>query len=576
MCKTFLAFGDVHIPHQNKVAVDIVRNVVASVKPDLVVVMGDLLDCGQFSVYPPTYGTPATDYEADLEQAKEFLDDLQKHCQRLVLIEGNHEYRLDRWAASSAEGRGAYTMLAPHIQLMKRADDGKPRTRCTYVRYGSASGRYSHYKINGRIVAVHGWSYARHATKQHLQISQGMSVIHGHCLPVDYEALTDSGWKRIVDVQVGETVIGYKRGQIVKTRVLDTVLHEDWSGRVATFNHPAIRQTMTELHGIYTRDDRYLHVKDAMELPVNDLVRRAAPIDQTGRHPRLHPDELRLIVAVCSDAHFDPRWGNIRFHLRKPRKIERLKALLDAAGYAYSVRPSSTYADAVRVNLCGDGKRRLWNLLDGRKVLPDWLADLDTVQMQVVVEELKWWDGSALKHSGKDYGCRQFVSHKPEEIDLVQRLLVLTGQFSNLNSQRTVVCYNEYRQSAKSTKRLGDIVDWQEVSHVDTACLSTETSNFICRTPAGSVELTGNTHRADVSIIQKVWHSGDVVQARSTGCLCRTIPLYGTGSPVEWVNAFVIGYLGRRSDTMYTVPILDDRCILPDGTEIKSDLLQLA
>jgi len=24
----------------------------------------------------------------------------------------------------------------------------------------------------------------------------------------------------------------------------------------------------------------------------------------------------------------------------------------------------------------------------------------------------------------------------------------------------------------------------------------------------------------------------------------------------------------RRSDTLYTIPIMDDRCILPDGTEV--------
>ena len=45
--------------------------------------------------------------------------------------------------------------------------------------------------------------------------------------------------------------------------------------------------------------------------------------------------------------------------------------------------------------------------------------------------------------------------------------------------------------------------------------------------------------------------------------------LYGTGRPVEWINAFILGYLGRRSDTLYTVPIMGDRCILPDGSEVR-------
>jgi len=248
--KTMLAFGDVHIPHENGRAVEIFCRVAEHVRPDIIVCLGDLLDCGQFSAHPPTHGVPETDYVDDLAAANALLDRLQKVCSRLVMVEGNHEYRLDRWAAATAEGRGAYSMLAPRMQLTRG------RKHCTYVRYGAAGGRYPHHQVNSRIIAVHGWSYARHATKQHLQISQGKSVIHGH------------------------------------------------------------------------------------------------------------------------------------------------------------------------------------------------------------------------------------------------------------------------------------------------------------------------THRADASIVQNIWSPGRVIQARSAGCLCKPIPLYGTGRPVEWVNAFILGYLGRRSDTLYTIPILDHRCVLPDGKEV--------
>jgi predicted phosphodiesterase len=247
--KTMLAFGDVHVPHQNPRAVEVFCRAAEHIKPDLIVCLGDLLDCGQFSFHPPTYGVPETDYHDDLETANALLDRVQACCDKLVMVEGNHEHRLDRWAAATAEGRGAYSMLAPRVQLTR----GR---RCVYRPYGSADGRYPHYRVNTRIIAVHGWSYARHATKNHLQVSQGKSVIHGH------------------------------------------------------------------------------------------------------------------------------------------------------------------------------------------------------------------------------------------------------------------------------------------------------------------------THRADSSMIQNIWSAGKIVQARSGGCLCKPIPLYGTGRPVEWVNAFILGYLGRRNDTLYTIPIMDDRCILPDGTEV--------
>ena len=165
--KKLLAFGDVHFPHQEPTAVEILCKAAQRLKPDIIVCLGDLLDCGQFSTHPPTYGVEHTDYADDLRQANALFDRLQKHCGRLVMVEGNHEYRLDRWAASTAEGRGAYSMLSPRLQL------SRDRKNFTYVRYGSSNGKYPHYKINSRIVAVHGWSYAKHATKTHLGISQG-------------------------------------------------------------------------------------------------------------------------------------------------------------------------------------------------------------------------------------------------------------------------------------------------------------------------------------------------------------------------------------------------------------------
>lgn len=171
--KVFVAFGDVHIPYHHPKALEIFCRAVEHIKPDLIVCLGDLLDCGQFSSYPPIWGVKETEYCKDLETACKLLDRLQKHCKELVLIEGNHEYRIDRWAAATTEGRGAYSMLAPRIQLTK----GR---KCKYIPYGSATGRYPYYRINSRIVAVHGWSYSKNATKTHLAMSQGRSIIHGH------------------------------------------------------------------------------------------------------------------------------------------------------------------------------------------------------------------------------------------------------------------------------------------------------------------------------------------------------------------------------------------------------------
>ena len=45
--KTVLAFGDVHIPYQQTGAVEVFCRAAERLRPDLVVCLGDLLDCSQ-------------------------------------------------------------------------------------------------------------------------------------------------------------------------------------------------------------------------------------------------------------------------------------------------------------------------------------------------------------------------------------------------------------------------------------------------------------------------------------------------------------------------------------------------
>ena len=114
----------------------------------------------------------------------------------------------------------------------------------------------------------------------------------------------------------------------------------------------------------------------------------------------------------------------------------------------------------------------------------------------------------------------------------------------------------------KINSRLIGVHGWSYARHATKAHLAMSQGRSV---------LHAHTHRADASIVQSHWSLNSPIQARSVGCLCQLIPLYGTGRPVEWVHAFVLGYLGKRSDTLYTIPIMGDRCILPGGLEVKAD-----
>jgi predicted phosphodiesterase len=171
VAKTFIAFGDVHIPYQDRRALGVIERAIEHIKPDLLVCLGDLLDCSSFSRFNPLPDERKTDYEADLAAANLFLSRVAQHTKKLVFIEGNHEYRIRRFAAETKEGASILSMLSPQKHL-----------NCihTYIPYGPNGVKLSYYAINQRLIATHGWTHGKNAARAHLQMAQGKSIIFGH------------------------------------------------------------------------------------------------------------------------------------------------------------------------------------------------------------------------------------------------------------------------------------------------------------------------------------------------------------------------------------------------------------
>ena len=175
--KIVLAFGDAHFPNQSDSALAAVRRVAALLRPDLIVTLGDMLDCSAFSTHPPTPGEAPGDYGHDLQRCNALVDDLQKHAGHVVYLCGNHEYRIARFAARAAEGAATFNMLAPERVIPRDRD----KRRFTLIPYaGPDNGNYPHYAITPNLVAIHGWSYAVAATRRHLALGQGRSILFGH------------------------------------------------------------------------------------------------------------------------------------------------------------------------------------------------------------------------------------------------------------------------------------------------------------------------------------------------------------------------------------------------------------
>ena len=73
-----------------------------ALEPDVIVIGGDLVDCGGFLAQHHTLGYVAETqytYEEDIATANEFLDSLREAAPNAIIefLEGNHENRTERW-----------------------------------------------------------------------------------------------------------------------------------------------------------------------------------------------------------------------------------------------------------------------------------------------------------------------------------------------------------------------------------------------------------------------------------------------------------------------------------------------
>lgn len=325
----------------------------------------------------------------------------------------------------------------------------------------------------------------------------GEVIVHGHCLPAEYEVLTRDGWKSIKKCyeRMPDCVLGYENGVNTWSSCFDVVQYAG-PHEMIRCSHPALPALMTKKHHVYTRDGGYIPLDQALDSVRGvDLV-HCSEGATAGPGVALSDDEIRLIVAFCADGTYDKGnhtnkngYRRVRFRLKKPRKIARLERILEGCGFSYR---SQMYGDGIyRLTLEQDGQKFLERWVGLSKRLPPWFRNLDCRQVGVVIDELTMWDGWA--SGGRSM---QFVSIKREEIDLVQELLTMAGILSRTYNNRKVVGWQKSRQN-RGKKLLRHWCSYETIQ-TPVGCLTTSTKNFWCRTAEGKVFLSGNTHQTDI------------------------------------------------------------------------------
>jgi hypothetical protein len=174
-----ISFGDVHGMVQDPKAIAALLADVKTLRPDEIVLGGDIISCDGFLAKHQTLGFVANtnySYQEDIEAGNALLDALQDAAPDAVIhyIEGNHEDRVERWVVDQALGHqrdSAFLLSLVSPKALLRLNE---RGITYYGRHDiHAEGLPRGWIRLGKMYFTHSLAYSKNAARDALQKTAG-------------------------------------------------------------------------------------------------------------------------------------------------------------------------------------------------------------------------------------------------------------------------------------------------------------------------------------------------------------------------------------------------------------------
>lgn len=140
--------------------------------------------------------------------------------------------------------------------------------------------------------------------------SRQSSKTVNYCVPVDNtEVLTESGWKKYEELYVGQTILSYKNGELVKTKITEIpyfkkvevgLLHNNFWKFECTENHRWMVKRASYKNGAI--DNRFETLQDCSSLRRSDLILNAAPYNNKSNFLK---SDLAVLGWILSDGYLE-------------------------------------------------------------------------------------------------------------------------------------------------------------------------------------------------------------------------------------------------------------------------------
>lgn len=333
----------------------------------------------------------------------------------------NLPHSLSGWHAADGNGDGNRKTIAIECIMSSAYNDRDKKSEDNCAKLAAALLKKYGFGIDRLFTHTH-WLNVRDGRTGSVDTLNTMRHPYKWCLPVDNtELLTPFGWKYLSEITTDDMVMAYNADS-------DSLSFENVTDVVEPYSATVIKLRdieATEDHRMYAKPSGGTQFKvelwgDVINAPSRE-IKTCGLIESDGLP--LTDDEIALLVWIQGDGHYmvdkktDKVYG-VEFHLKKERKIRRIKEILDSIGIEYS--ESVCKNGSVHIRMYGSSVYAFAETWLESKQFTYKLVDMNDSQFKTFISELLVVDGN---------NSRQmlYFSSDVENIDVVQAICATHG-----------------------------------------------------------------------------------------------------------------------------------------------------
>lgn len=314
-----------------------------------------------------------------------------------------------------------------------------------------------------------------------------------HCIDSSTEVLTRAGWKTVDKVVTTGTLT-----EEIAVFGVDNTIHFEiprvWNSMLVTdtmynFVGSEVDQLVTSKHKVVYESNGKLHAKTAE----NAMYTKRLDIPTSGKYNgnTTLPDwQIKLLVAIQADGHWPVseavgvygRLPKVTFRLKLQRKIDRLEAIIRDGNLRSTKSIHSDGATCITIFDLENTVKWFNNI----KVWDSWLLNFSQANLSLLIDELKYWDGSLCKSC--NHKREKYSTSIAKNADWIKTICSLTGHQGTESYYDGLyeVGINNRKYSWAKYKRI--IKDWTGMVY----CPTVSTGMFMIRRN-GKISVTGNS-----------------------------------------------------------------------------------